>query len=253
MSSLSSISAVTNYSAISGVQHRHRPDPEKMAEKLFANLDTSGKGYIEQSDLASALSGLTSASSSKSATSSGASASDIFSQLDSDGDGKVTKDEFSTSIKKLAEALDGQFNQSRMEGSMPPPPAGGPQGSGGTDTGFTKDEFQSQLSEIGSSDTKRSSLLSNIVNNFDKADTNSDGKVSFLEAMAYDQATSSSASTTADISSTASTESSGTSSSTQASDAQVFRQLMELMRSYGSVNDGESSLNALSSLISTTV
>ena len=117
-------------------------------------------------------------------------------------------------FKKIAEELDSQFDQSRMQGAMsamgnmPPPP---PQ----NDTGFTKDELNQQLSEIGSSDSQRSSLLTKIVNNFDKADTNSDGKVSFQEAMAYDKSTSSSSSSTStsSTSDSASTSSSSSSSS----------------------------------------
>ena len=90
MSSVSGISSsyTANYSDISATNRRQRPDPAKMAEDLFSKLDTSGKGYIQESDLESALSGLKSTSSTQSA-------SDIFSQLDSDSDGKVTKDELS--------------------------------------------------------------------------------------------------------------------------------------------------------------
>src|ERR1035437_1223140 len=111
MSSVSSISsAVSSSFDLSGMQRRQRPDPSKMADDLFSQLDTTGKGYIEQSDLTSALSGL--ASSSTSTSQSGtASASEIFTQLDSNSDGKVTKDELSSSIQKLAESLDSQFNQ----------------------------------------------------------------------------------------------------------------------------------------------
>lgn len=237
MSSVSSVSssAVTNYTAISATQRRHRPDPAKMADDLFSKLDTSGKGYIEQSDLESALSGISSTSSAQSVGSS-ASASEIFSQLDGNGDGKVTKDELSTSIAKLAESLDGQYNQSRVQGGMPPPPPA-------DDAGFTKDELSSQLSEIGSNDSAKSSLISKIVANFDKADTNQDGKVSFQEATAYDQSTSTSAS-----SSTTSTTSAKTTAS-EKTEAQIFRQIMELMRSYG--NDEQTGQSTLSSLIST--
>jgi Ca2+-binding EF-hand superfamily protein len=250
VSGISSSSLASTYSNVSATQKRHRPDATQMAEDLFSKLDTTGKGYIEQSDLTAALSASTSSSSSQSSTSS---ASDIFSQLDSNGDGKVTKDELSTSIKKLAEELDSQFNQSRMEGAMPPPP---PSGTAGTssDTGFTKDELTSQLSEIGTSDSKRSSLISNIVQNFDKADTDGDGKVSFKETMAYDQ--SNSASTASSSSTSSSTTSSSTiassdTSSTQTSDAKLFRQLMEILRTYGDNNSGLSGLSALSSQIST--
>ena len=239
MSSVGSVSSsvATNYTAISATQRRHRPDPAKMADDLFSKLDTSGKGYIEQSDLESALSGMTSTSSAQSVGSS-ASASEIFSQLDSNSDGKVTQDELSTSLQKLAESLDSQFNQMRMQGGMPPPTGSAP-----SSDGFTKDELTSQLSQIGSSDSKRSSLISNIIKNFDAADTNQDGKVSFAEAMTYEQSSKSTSSTSSDTAS-----STTASASTEKTDAQVFRQLMELLRAYGS--DQQSSQSAAASLLS---
>ena len=237
VSGISSSSYAANYSDLSATNRRQRPDPAKMAEDLFTRLDTSEKGYIQASDLESALAGLKSTSSTQSA-------SDIFSQLDSDSDGKVTKDELSTSIKKMAEELDSQFNQMRMQGGMPPPPP--PTGAQESDSGFTKDELTSQLSEIGSSDSTRSSLITKVVENFEKADTNGDGKVSFQEAMAYDQSTKTSSSTD---SSSSSTSSSSTASSTAKTDAQVFRQLMELLRTYGD-NEGRSTQDTLSSLLS---
>lgn len=246
MSSVSSVvSSTTSSYDLSGMQRRQRPDTSTMAADLFSKLDTSNKGYIEQSDLTSALSSLSSTSSSGS-TSSTVSASDIFSQLDSNSDGKVTKDELTSSLKKLADELDSQFNQMRMQGGMPPPP---PTGTQGTDTGFTKDELSSQLSEIGSSDAQRSSLITKIVENFDKADTDGNGKVSFQEAMAYDQATSTT-STTTGTSSTASSASS-TSASGSTTDAQMFRQLMDLLRAYGSEGQSSNALTSLTSLIST--
>jgi Ca2+-binding EF-hand superfamily protein len=101
-------------------------------------------------------------------------------------------------------------------GAMPPPP---PQ----NDAGFTKEELQSQLDEIGSSDSKRSSLISKVVENFDTADTNGDGKVSFKEAMAYDQSGTSA--------STGTTSSSDTSASS--SEAQLMLQIMKLAQAYG--------------------
>jgi len=242
MSSVSSISSYgigTSSSDISSTQRRHRPDPAKMATDLFSKLDTTGKGYIEQSDLETAISALSSSSASGTSTS-GVTAEEMFSQFDSDGNGKVTQDELSSSIAKLAESLDNQFNQSRVQGGMPPPPPPS------DDEGFTKDELSSQLTEIGSTDATQSSLITKIVENFDKADTNSDGKVSFQEAMAYDQSTStSSTSSTTAASSTSTT----TVSSTDKTDAQIFRQIMDLMRSYG--GEEQAGTNVLSTLIST--
>lgn len=240
MSSVSGVysSSVASSYELSGMQKRQRPDAAQMAEDLFSKLDTTGKGYIEQSDLSSALSSLSGTSGSTD------SASEIFSQLDSDSDGKVTKDELSASLQKLSESLDDQFNQMRMEGAMPPPPPPSGQAQA-SDEGFTEEELNSQLSEIGSTDSERSSLISKIVENFEAADTNEDGKVSFAEAMAYDQSNPTAGSTSTD---TASATSSSAVASTEQSDAKVFRQLMDLLRTYGS--DERSSQSAAAALLS---
>ena len=238
VSSISTSSIASLYSEASS-QRRQRPDASTMAEDLFAKLDTTGKGYIEQSDLTSAISALSSTSSSGSN-----SASELFSQLDSDGDGKVTQDELTTSLQKLAESLDSQFDEMRMQGGMPPPPPPGED-----DAGFTEEELTDQLAEIGGTDSSRASLISNVVNNFDAADTNEDGKVSFQEAIAYDKANpaSSSSSTTDSTNSTDSTSSATSVASSDTTDAQVFRQLMDLLRTYGSADD--STKNLVSTLV----
>ena len=237
VSSISTSSIASLYSEASS-QRRQRPDASTMAEDLFAKLDTTGKGYIEQSDLTSAISGLSSTSSS------GSSASELFSQLDSDGDGKVTQDELTTSLQKLAESLDSQFDQMRMQGGMAPPPPPSE-----SDAGFTEEELTDQLAEIGGTDSARASLISNVVNNFDAADTDEDGKVSFQEAIAYDKANpaSSSSSTTDSTNSTDSTSSATSVASSDTTDAQVFRQLMDLLRTYGSADD--STKNLVSTLV----
>lgn len=240
---MSSISSISSYS-LSGSYSSTRPSASELASDLFSQLDTSGKGYIEESDLASALSSLSSSSSSTS------SASDIFTQLDTNGDGKVTESEMTSSFTKLADELNSQFDQSRMQdatGSTPPPPP--PE----NDTGFTQSELEQQLSEIGSSDSERASLISSVISNFSSVDTDSDGKVTFDEAMSYSQstsATSSSSSTSSSTSSDSDSSSSSSDTSTQTSDAQMFRQLMDLLRLYGdSSQTGTSS--TLSSLVST--
>ena len=230
VSSISTSSIASLYSEASS-QRRQRPDASTMAEDLFAKLDTTGKGYIEQSDLTSAISGLSSTSSS------GSSASELFSQLDSDGDGKVTQDELTTSLQKLAESLDSQFDEMRMQGGMAPPPPPSE-----SDAGFTEEELTDQLAEIGGTDSARASLISNVVNNFDAADTNEDGKVSFQEAIAYDKANPASS-----TSSTDSTSSATSVASSDTTDAQVFRQLMDLLRTYGSADD--STKNLVSTLV----
>lgn len=233
------VSSISGYSSASAMAMT-RPDPSQMASKLFSRLDSKGQGFIEQSDLQSAFSQVFGNASSSQANDA---SSQLFSALDGDSNGKVTESEFSTGVQKLAEALDSQAFSSRMGGAggmgtaggMPPPP---PPGGGQDDAGFTKDQLQSQLQEIGSTDSKRSSLISSVVENFDKADTNGDGKVSATEAMAYEQSTQSSTSGS-------STQTGSTSSSSQ-TDAMLAHRLMELMRAYG----GDSTTSAASSVLS---
>lgn len=230
------VSSISGYSSASAMAMT-RPDPSQMASKLFSKLDTKGQGFIEQSDLQSAFSQVFGNAASSQANDA---SSQLFSALDGDSNGKVTESEFSTGMQKLAEALDSQAFSSRMGGAggMPPPP---PPGGGQDDAGFTKDELQSQLDEIGSTDSKRSSLISSVVDNFDKADTNGDGKVSATEAMAYEQSTQSS--TSGDSTSAGST---GSASSSSQTDAMLAHRLMELMRAYG----GDSSTSAASGVLS---
>lgn len=204
-----------------------------IASNLFSKLDTKNKGYLEKSDLQSAFSAISSDSDSS------GNVDDVFSQLDSDGDGKVTKDEMTSSLQKLAEELDNQFTQARMQqaGGMPPPPP--PQ----NDEGFTKDELQSQLDEIGSTDSQRSSLISKVVSNFSAADTNSDGKVTAQEAMTYNQKTTTN-------STDGQTGSSASSSSSSNNEMSVLLRIMQLANAYG-VSGNDSSASSLSSQIST--
>ncbi|MBS1210400.1 MAG: calcium-binding EF-h [Proteobacteria bacterium] len=226
---MSSISSLTSSLATS------------LASSLFSKLDTKNQGYIDKTDLQSALSSLSSSSSTTSVD-------DVFASLDSNQDGKVTESELATSLQTLADQIESQLNSMRMDsamsaaGSMPPPPPPSDSDSQ-NDSGFTKAELTSQLSEIGSSDSKRSSLISNIVANFDEADTDGDGKVTMKEAMAYDQASSSSSTTssTAVTASSTSSDSSSTSSSTSEDDLALMLRLVQLAQSYGAFNTDSNS------------
>lgn len=243
-----------SYSSYGMSGMRHRPDASQMAEKIFSKLDTKNQGYIDKSDLESAFSQL---SGSNTSSDSSATVDDILKQFDGDSDGKITKDEMTSGIKKLADELNNQFGQMRMSGfggqgqggpegmrgmGMPPgpPPQGGP---GGKDNaGFTKDELTNQLQEMGSTDGKHSSLISNIVNNFDKADTDGDGKVSGQEAMAFDKS-----SETDSPSDGASSNSSTVAS--ESSQAKLMHTIMQLMQTYGN-SDQSANQSAVANLIS---
>ena len=207
----------------------------QMASQLFSRLDTKSQGYIEKSDLASAFSQI-----SAKAEESTSSVDDVFSALDSNSDGKVTKDEFASVLAQLQEQMDSQrmLGGAHGAGGMPPPPPPG------DDAGFTKDELTSQIESADSSDTQRTELLNKIVENFEAADSDGDGKVSFTEAMAYDESTKTA---TTDSSSTSGTTSSTTTAASN-NDDQIMFKIMQLMHAYGSGQDQEQS--GLASLLS---
>lgn len=249
---MNSISSVSSSSAMQqgmgGVRGMQRPDPSKMAENLFSQLDTSGQGYIQKGDLQSAFDQLSSSSSDSSSGSTNI--DDLFASLDTNSDGKVTKKEFTDTLKKLQDSLEQQLQDGRMQMAtqaggmgamngmvgMPPPP---PQG--GNDQGFTKDELSSKLEKAGSSDSTQSNLISNIIQNFDKADTDHDGKVSFQETMAYQQSTNTSGSGEVAASTPSHSRTTSSTPSGNNSDAKVMMQMMKLMQAYMTDNSSSSS------------
>lgn len=197
ISSSSSAASAMMFSRTGGA--RQRPDASQMADDLFSKLDTQNKGYLESSDLASALG-------SNSSSTSSASAEEVFKSLDSDSDGKLTKTELSDGLKKVQDQLESSFQAMRTKGKgdMPPPPQGG---NGDAD-----------------SDTDSSSTSSSQSASYDPADTNKDGTVSATEALAYALSNSSSTSSSSD----ASTSSSST--DTTASNTDIANALASMMQ-----------------------
>lgn len=240
MSSINSIGSGMNQGSMSmmqGMRAMRKPDPAEMADNLFSKLDTSGQGYLEKTDLQAAFDSISTG------TDNATNVDNLFAQLDSDSDGKVTKEEFSSKLQALADQLDAQFQSMRMQGGMQGMGAmGGMGGMGGMppppppqdDAGFTKDELQSQLNEIGTTDSKRSSLISSVIQNFDKADTDGDGKVSFREAMTYAQSSNSAEASSSTTNTTSTTASSDT-------DAKLMMQIMRLMQAYSVGNEDKAS------------
>mgnify|MGYP000222735952 CR=1 FL=1 len=253
-----SIGSTSSYaSALNQTTRPPRLDPSKMAENLFSKLDTQNKGYLDTADFANALQGLSSKTSTSSTTtaststsgtgltasstntSSSVSADQVLSALDTNGDGKVTKDEMSSNLKKMAAELDSQFNAMRMAqaggqaGGMPPPPPRDSDRDGDNDAGMSKD----QLTQVASTttDSKLAALTSKMASNFDAADTNGDGKVSRTEAMTYDQktqSTSSTASTSKTTSTAATSTDSTTATDSSKSETLVFKRILDLMKQY---------------------
>ncbi|SFN61075.1 EF hand [Formivibrio citricus] len=217
-----------------------RPDPSQMVSNLFSKLDTNNQGYLEISDLETAFGQI---SSSDSSSSSSTSISDIFSTLDSDSDGKITEQEMTSSLKQLAEQLDSGFNNMRTSGGpqgaggMPPPPP--PPGAAEEDEGYTADELTAKASEVASSDSNLSALMSSVAANFDAADADGDGKVTGKEAMAYQESQK--------VASASQSSTSTETTSSTSSEAAVLKRIMQLMDSYRGF-DSESSLYGASGL-----
>lgn len=207
-----------------GMGRMQRQDPTKMAESLFAKLDTSGKGYIEKADLQTAFQSVS--------TLSGASADDVFASLDGDSDDKVTQQEMSDSIRKLSDALESQFQSLRMNGLGG---MGGGMGAGmgmrKSGDGMTQEDLTSQLAAIGNTDSNRTSMLSSLIDNFDQVDTDGNGKVSFEETRAYKQSGQQSTIATMNTS----------------SEAQMLIQIMNLAQAYGL--DGNTAISTSLSVI----
>lgn len=196
-----------------------------ITNNIFSKLDTSSQGTIDAATLSKALSG------SNDDQNSGE-VSDLISNMDSDGDSKISKSELSQGIENLFNQLKSVSQQSGGVKDMPPPPPGGaggpppPRGSDDEeDTGLTQD----QMKEIVAStdDSKLSELLNNVASNFEAADTSGDGKVTREEAMAYQQQSQQNDSTTSTT---------GNSMQNYAID-----QIAKLIKSYGLENVSSSS------------
>lgn len=191
-----------------------RPDPDQQVEQLFNQLDTSQKGYLDKTDLAGALAQLGSIAGSTSA-----SVDEVFGALDVDSDGRVTQAEMTSGLQSLSQALDDQFNALRTGGGAPPPPPP-PQGNDG---GLTRD----QVEEIATSttDSRLASLMTQVADNFDQADSDGDGRVTLQEAMTYQAQQTGTTSDTQTLDSAPTRD-----DATQ--DARILGTLMALMRAY---------------------
>lgn len=177
------------------------------SDSLFNKLDTKKQGYIDASDLASAL-----GTDSTDTAANSSDAADMMKQIDSDGDGKITQSELSTAVSKVADQLNAQFDSSRVDksqagtppdGPPPAPPAGATSTTGAdtTDSADSTDSTDDALNVSASSASgtggakgaapaggggSASSASSTDTNKYvQAADTDANGKVSDDEAAAY--------------------------------------------------------------------
>lgn len=166
-----SSSLYETYLSYGSTNSQNRTSGSGFAEALLTSMDSDGSGSVDSAEFSSAALALS--ISDESAISS------AFSSLDSDGDGTISQEELSASLSQ---------SSGMVAGSMPPPPP--PSSSESEDTGYTQEELTAMAEDVGSSDSNLASLLASVVENFDAADSDGDGKVTAAEAMAYQQSTS---------------------------------------------------------------
>jgi Ca2+-binding EF-hand superfamily protein len=154
-----------------------------------------------------------------------------FEQADSNGDGKVNRDEAMAYAKANGLEVGGSHGA-----------GGGPQGAGGAQAagGPPPADAASDASSTDSSSADSTATAST-----DPADTNGDGKVSAKEAVEYLLSQLAKTESPSD-----SSESSSSTSSKAELDAQVSRQILHLVKAYGlgstAANDASSSAQTLS-------
>lgn len=124
-------------------------------EEAFKQIDSTGKGYITVSDLASAIVNISSEGKNLSQSDATAQAKDAIQKMDTNQDGKVTQSEFTAAASK----------PSTQGGQTSGPPPGG--GGGGPPGGV----MSASASESSTS--------------FDPADTNKNGTVTLVEQQVY--------------------------------------------------------------------
>ena len=114
-----SISAVSGNSTATSATFLpgRRPDPSKLAEQAFSKLDVGNKGFLDKTDLTSAFEKIGAANPNASTSTPATQVDEIIKSLDSSGDGKITKQEFSDGLSRVAEQLDQQFNAQRFAAS----------------------------------------------------------------------------------------------------------------------------------------
>lgn len=213
---------IQSSTSMSSWQQRTPPSQEQLktqASDLFSKLDSSSKGYLDASDFSKALQSVQQ-------DTSDSQSSEWFSQLDADADGKLTSDEFSSGVSEQLYNARGSMGaggpppggMNGMQGMPPPPPP-----EDAEDSGKTVDELSEMLDNVKDSDSHLASDLQSIIDQFDQADSDQDGKVTREEAMAFKESQKTSGSTTSDSSA----------NSLSASQMQLQHTLMQLMKSYG--------------------
>jgi Ca2+-binding EF-hand superfamily protein len=263
MSSISSASVNTAWLQTQMQMKAYASGTQKsqQAEQAFSKIDTAKQGFFDIAGLTTAVN--EAVSSNQNTKNLSFSATDIetaFKKIDADGDGKVTQAEFTSTVSQLKgkgghhhhhktntstdsssadqQAMPSMSAMAGMQGMPPPLTSSSAQDSNGVDEGFTSDELKAQLNAISESDTKRSTLINKVLNNFSAADVDGNGKVNFAEAMQLDTTLSSNGSSAISASTLASAPATQNASPSDVSAEQIqqkmMRQIMRMMQAYGS-------------------
>jgi hypothetical protein len=139
------------------------PPPPMKPEEAFKKIDSTNKGFITESELASAIVQFSPEGMNLSKADAQSVAKEAFSKMDANADGQVTSAEFKDAAPK--NSPNGGPPQGRPQGPPPggPPPGGGAGGPAGAKGGTSASASKST----------------------DPADTNQDGTVSEMERLAY--------------------------------------------------------------------
>jgi len=214
ISSINSSSAA--YSSMQ-VKRPQKPDASKMAEAMFAVLDAKNQGFVDKTDLTKALSTVDQTKSGSAPVT----ADEAFTLLDTNSDGKITKQEFADDMKKMLDDIEAQKQAAggmhqagghhRMEG-MPPP----------NDSAGLSVDYLTKASSTAT-DAISKNQLDALIANFTAIDTDQDKKISAKEVLAYKQAQQS-----------AQQSAETTTSQSEAADLKMLRMIMQITNSYGS-------------------
>lgn len=129
---------------VTGIGGMGAYDPATMATRIFKSLDTNGDESIDKTELQTLVDN-------------GASLDigQLMTDLDTDGDGKISTSETESALKKLGDEMQSRFSRAGVQAMQPPDPAEMfKQADANGDGGIDKTEFAA----LGPSDTDQSRL-----------------------------------------------------------------------------------------------